>query len=165
MNAPWSLLCAVDTAPLRAWLEDTAPPWPTLPDASKPERVRDLPAPLWSDIVSAVLDVLDPADHLRAEDVLLARVRPGQSHPMHVDAQPDDHLTRVHVPVLTNPGVWFEWEDCPGRVHFEAGKAYTFDTTRRHSFGNDGATDRVHLMFDVRVSDEVLRRWQNGGAK
>ncbi len=54
----------------------------------------------------------------------------------------------MHVPVVTNPGAWMCFKGT-GRVHFEAGKAYSFDTLVMHNYGNDGDTDRVHLLFDV----------------
>lgn len=161
----WRCLGDVDIAPLLAWMAEVGVSWPQLSDPTKPQRVRGLPTAAYLPAVSRVLAVLE--DELRvagldARDVLLARVRPGVFHPMHVDGQSHDHLTRVHVPLVTNSGAWHEWEEEPGRVHFEAGKAYAFDTTRRHAFGNDGETGRVHLAFDVHLSDALLRRRQEG---
>ena len=106
-----------------------------------------------------------------AIDPMLSRMLPGQSHDFHVDIQRADWITRVHVPIVTNPGCWMAWENAEKKaywlehydtlpnvrdiaevVHFEAGRAYSFNTLERHSFGNDGETERVHLIF------EVLRR-------
>ena len=54
---------------------------------------------------------------------------------------------RLHVPVITNPGVKFFIDEIP---HFLApGVAYEFDNTRRHAVDNDSASPRVHLMCDI----------------
>ena len=161
-SRPWSLLCAVEVEALRAWSDLVAWPAPSTP--TKPQRVRDVPITLVKPIIEVVLPLL-AGDDLYADGICVSRVMPGQSHPLHVDTQRVDWVTRVHVPLVTNPDAWFAWEEekydvtfedgeeYPGepiRVHFEAGMAYSFNTLKRHSFANDGATGRVHLLFDVR---------------
>jgi hypothetical protein len=102
---------------------------------------------------------------------MLSRMLPGQAHPFHVDRQRADWITRIHVPIVTNPLAWiaFEAENEPvhpgneavelgnvllcNKVHFLAGKAYSFNTLERHAFGNDGDTERVHLIFEVLRKD------------
>lgn len=79
----------------------------------------------------------------------LSRLVPGACYKYHQDPQQPNWITRVHVPVLTNPGAWLEFEEEGGPVHFEVGKAYSFNTLKRHRYGNDGNADRVHLLFDV----------------
>lgn len=73
---------------------------------------------------------------------------PGQVHPAHIDEQPPDWVTRVHVPIVTNPQAVAITAD--GEIHMQAGKAYRFDTRRAHAVKNLGPTARVHLVFDVR---------------
>lgn len=148
MTPCWMPVCPVDVTALAAWLADARPHWPALPCPTKPQRIAP-PAELTGPIVSHVLARFDGAARTVADAVRLSRMLPGQRHDLHVDRQRSDWITRIHVPIVTNPGAWMLWEEEPGRVHFEAGVAYTFDTTRRHAFGNDGATERVHLMFDV----------------
>lgn len=79
----------------------------------------------------------------------LALVRPGQTFPPHRDGQPGGWVTLVHVPVVTCDGAWHLFEEEGTRVHFSAGYAYSFDTRKVHSYGNDGPGNRVHLLFDV----------------
>ncbi len=81
----------------------------------------------------------------------LSRLIPGVTYKFHQDPQKPGWITRVHVPIVTNPDAWmfFEGED---PVHFEAGFAYSFDTLRMHNYGNFGTEDRVHLLFDVRAA-------------
>ena len=40
------------------------------------------------------------------------------------------------------------------RVHFEVGYAYTFNTLKRHAFGNEGESVRIHFLFDVLRKDD-----------
>jgi quercetin dioxygenase-like cupin family protein len=72
---------------------------------------------------------------------------PGQEHPMHTDEQPPEWITRIHVPLVTNPLAVVETEK--GSFHMEAGTAYSFDTRKQHAVRNGGDTPRVHLVFDV----------------
>jgi hypothetical protein len=143
---PWARLGEVDVSALAAWLGGPGGGWLTQPSETKPQRVHDVPA-CARPAVEAALALLG-VDGLVAHHPMLSRMRPGQSHPMHTDTQRADWVTRIHVPVTTNPKAWMEWEG-RGRAHFQAGVAYTFDTGVRHAFGNDGDTDRVHLIFDV----------------
>jgi len=73
----------------------------------------------------------------------LSCIMPGHSIPAHRDEQPIDWLYRAHVPLLTNPRATFNGE------HFAAGFAYAVDTTEPHEVRNDGASPRIHFMFDV----------------
>lgn len=141
-------LCDVDIAPLLEWLEATPQPWSRPASKTKPQRVFSLPAGLFESVAHAVLARL-PGE-LVAHQPMLSRMRPGQHHPMHTDSQRADWLTRIHVPLVTSPKAWICFEGTRP-VHLEAGKAYTFDTYKRHAFGNDGETDRVHLIFDVLI--------------
>ncbi len=172
LTACWSHICDVDTAPLLAWLEKQGPGiFPTLPGthADKPQRVRQLPMELLQPIFDAVLRHF-PAGCV-AYEPMLSRMRPGQEHGMHVDHTPAYWVTRVHVPLVTNTSAWVQfeeqedesirnesaglvWRDAEGVFNlFLAGKAYSFDMRRRHAFGNDGQTDRVHLIFEVMTAD------------
>lgn len=72
---------------------------------------------------------------------------PGQEHPPHTDEQPPEWVTRVHVPVITNPKALARTED--GIVHMAKGIAYRFNTRRLHAVANDGDRPRIHLVFDI----------------
>ncbi len=54
---------------------------------------------------------------------------------------------RVHVPVLTHPGVRFECGDAA--VHMAAGECWIFDTWRPHNVINPADAVRVHLVADT----------------
>ena len=157
----WYYLCDVDIAPLLAWLVATDVPWPEPSTPTKPQRVHEpgLPTNLLQPIFGKVFACFTTP--VMAVAPMLSRVLAGQSHPMHVDQQRSDWITRVHVPITTNLGCWMAWEHVAEasplnplpivfeeRIHFEAGKAYSFNTLDRHSFGNDGETARVHLIVE-----------------
>lgn len=134
-----------------AWLSATNRDWPTT-QPTKPQRLhrQRLPVDVFDPIVAAVLAYFPADPAVAARDVMLSRMLPGQSHGYHVDNQREDWITRVHVPIVSNGDSWFLWEADEGDdVTFEVGSAYTFNTLLRHAFGNEGASERVHLLFDV----------------
>lgn len=62
---------------------------------------------------------------------------------------------RLHVPVLTNPGVVTAFE---GReFHWEAGLLWYGDFDRPHYVVNRGDEDRIHLVIDCLVTTPLLR--------
>ncbi|MFL6195462.1 MAG: TIGR03032 family protein [Thermoanaerobaculia bacterium] len=67
---------------------------------------------------------------------------------------------RVHVPVVTTPGVEFV---CGGRsAHMAAGEAWVFDTWRIHNVLNPDPTRRIHLVADTVASPELWDLIENG---
>lgn len=135
-------ICAVDVAALIAWLP-TPGGW-IIQQGDSPARLMNVP------MAQAV--IAEIAKHfpcpIRAQEIVLSRMMPGQNHGMHIDRQTSDWLTRVHVPLVTNAESWLRFEDQPD-MHFDVGWAYTFNTERRHAFANLGDTPRVHLIFDA----------------
>lgn len=142
----WSRICDVDVEALALWARGPLP-WPARTDPTKPLRIWAMAGDLVGPLVSQILAHFSPP--VIARDACLSLMPAGDSHPMHVDSEPATFITRVHVPLTTNPGCWFEWEEESRRVHFDVGAAYCFDTQSRHAFGNDGESDRIHLLFDV----------------
>jgi hypothetical protein len=72
----------------------------------------------------------------------------GAEVPEHIDSNYywRTHL-RLHVPVITNPGVTFT---CGGTsVHMKAGECWAFDSFRLHEVQNKGSDQRVHLVIDT----------------
>jgi len=73
---------------------------------------------------------------------------PGREVPPHIDIHYywRTHL-RIHIPVITNPGVLFT---CGGEtVHMEAGDCWVFDSFRLHDVQNKGNAQRIHLVLDT----------------
>jgi len=73
---------------------------------------------------------------------------PGQMHPAHVDIQPPEWVTRVHVPLVTNQHCTATMWD--GFHEMSVGKAYSFNTRISHAVSNAGDARRIHLVFDIK---------------
>jgi hypothetical protein len=54
---------------------------------------------------------------------------------------------RIHIPVITNPGVLFTCGD--ETVHMAAGECWVFDSFRCHDVQNNGSEQRIHLVLDT----------------
>lgn len=78
----------------------------------------------------------------------LMSLGPGAVVPPHIDTHYywRTHV-RLHVPIVTNPGVAF---NCADRtVHMAAGECWIFDTFANHFVRNNGQETRVHLVLDT----------------
>lgn len=73
---------------------------------------------------------------------------PGREVPPHIDINYywRTHL-RIHIPVITNPGVLFTCGD--ETVHMAAGECWVFDSFRQHDVQNKGDAQRIHLVLDT----------------
>lgn len=60
----------------------------------------------------------------------------------------DTGQTCLHIPIKTNPGCWFVYENrC---FHMPAdGSVYKVDNSRLHTFINAGSEPRLHLTFEI----------------
>jgi hypothetical protein len=78
----------------------------------------------------------------------LMALAPGAEVPAHVDAHYywRTHL-RIHIPVITNPGVRFTCGDAS--VHMAAGECWVFDSFQWHDVQNRGDERRIHLVLDT----------------
>ena len=84
------------------------------------------------------------------------RLAPGCEVSEHVDVHHHwFNRVRIHVPVVTNPGVIFH---CGGEQrHMAAGECWIFDTWRLHRVVNGGQEQRTHLVIDTAGSS---RFWE-----
>lgn len=90
--------------------------------------------------------------------VMLARMPPGGVIHPHIDANPAAKWPhKIHVPLTTNPGVvsFFGGEE----RHFPLGEAVEVDNLGPHWVRNDGATDRIHLIFEYYDADQPDPDW------
>lgn len=131
-------LCDVRVASYAAWLKKIpAAEWPKLSDPSRWclqfQPLSDLLMAKYPGAVSLGTGLLT--------------MEPGQVHPAHRDEMRDDWLVRLHVPIVTNPGVVFTMDD--GEHRMKVGAAYEFNTLAAHAVVNGGKTPRVHFVLDV----------------
>lgn len=129
-------------------------------------------------ITNAFAGPMAPTEHLRACPYILeimadlgavwGRSRlmglaPGAIVPEHVDVGHywRTHL-RIHIPVVTNPGVEFT---CEGEtVHMQAGECWIFDSFRTHDVRNSGTQKRIHLVLDTVGGEKLWDLMREGEA-
>src|SRR5688500_8773571 len=98
----WSIICDVDVAEAVEWLHEGNKQWPDTSRPGKPQRIHKLP-----DVCEALVDaVMEHCPNAAAQEKMLSRMLPGQSHSMHDDKQRSGWITRVHVPLVTNGSAW-----------------------------------------------------------
>ena len=91
----------------------------------------------------------------------------GREVPPHIDINYywRTHL-RIHIPVITNPGVLFTCGD--QTVHMAAGECWVFDSFLRHDVQNNGDAQRIHLVLDTvggGLVTELLKAAESGAAE
>lgn len=105
----------------------------------------------WSDTLTPALSSVAARYDLRRPDfskVMLARLAAGGRIDPHYDIGVSNHLThKIHVPLITNPKVWFRVEGETFRL--EVGKAYELNNVGLHAVSNEGPADRIHLIFEL----------------
>lgn len=81
--------------------------------------------------------------------VIINRIRPGGQITPHCDS-PDHaaYYERHHIVLQSSPGVAFRCED--EQVYMAAGETWWFNNALEHSVVNNSATDRIHLIVDIR---------------
>lgn len=78
----------------------------------------------------------------------LMKLAPGAEVSQHVDFNYHWYTrVRIHVPVVTNPGVTFYCAD--QSTHMKAGECWIFNSWRRHRVTNESNEERVHLVIDT----------------
>lgn len=147
-------LAGVDHSGLAQWI--AAIPFEEWPQQHKradlplrPAMVSDLSWHGFGEVLDPVLAALMPLfPGCQPHTFLLSAVMPGQAIEPHTDSQAPDWLCRVHVPILSNDESRFI---VGGMARFlRPGRAYRVNTEAMHSVENNGATPRVHVMWDVR---------------
>lgn len=96
----------------------------------------------------------------RPNRVRLMRLEPGKEIFWHHDGGLfglDRRIARFHIPIRTNPKVHLQvsHEDC----HWQAGRLYFLDNSFPHRLVNGGTQDRIHLVFDIEVTPELLEHF------
>lgn len=78
----------------------------------------------------------------------IIRLTAGLASSWHRDWPEHSRFVRLHVPIITNTGCFFEVEG--DREHLPAtGQAYLLRVNRLHRVVNQGHDDRYHLVMDV----------------
>lgn len=64
-------------------------------------------------------------------------------------------IIRLHLPIQTNSGA--EMEMAGDWYHLQSNVAYSIDTSVRHALRNNSDEDRIHLVIDLKKSQESLK--------
>jgi len=90
--------------------------------------------------------------------IMLAKMAPGGIIHPHIDANPAAKWPhKIHVPLSTHPGVVSFFG---GREHyFPPGEAVEVDNLGPHWVRNDGASHRIHLIFEYYDADQPDPAW------
>ena len=77
----------------------------------------------------------------------LSACMPGYGVGFHEDRQPENFVTRIHCPVITNDRARMNVSGM--RYWPKVGMSYQIDTRKQHGIQNDGKQPRIHFIFDV----------------
>ena len=123
-------------------LDDTK--WPERSVHKGPgwERLADVAVPIMQEIIKKHYPV--GGELIRA---VIASLKAGENIKAHSDVHESFHCGhRIHVPITTNPKVWFTIDGRP--YQFKVGQAYEINNQKQHSVTNKGAEDRITFIFD-----------------
>ncbi len=135
----------IETIPFTRWPQQTR-----LADGLiRPAMVNDLSWESFGVVTGELVRHASPASlvGLRERNRMISVVMPGAMIDPHTDVLADGWVTRIHIPLLTNPDAMFISEDMVHRL--AVGFAYEINTRERHAVWNAGLIPRVHLMFDL----------------
>ena len=106
------------------------------------DRLADIAMPVMQEIIKKHYPT--GGEVIRA---IAARLKAGENIKAHSDIHQSFHCAhRIHVPISTNPKVWFTID---GRAYqFKVGQAYEINNQKQHSVVNKGAEDRITFIFD-----------------
>lgn len=106
------------------------------------DRLAQVAVPLMEKIIETHYEA--GGEVIRA---MAARLKAGENIKPHSDIHESFHCAhRIHVPITTNPKVWFTINGRP--YQFNLGEAYEINNQRQHSVVNRGNEDRITFIFD-----------------
>lgn len=80
--------------------------------------------------------------------VMLARLEAGHRIDLHVDGGGSNPFVhKIHMPLETNPAALLQVDKAD--FHLAAGRAFEVNNLVPHGAFNGGASDRIHLIFEV----------------
>jgi len=122
-----------------------------MPDVGATSQFLDTPLMEQCPYMKSITELL-PGEK-RA--VRLLRLKPGAIIKEHTDKELcyEDGEVRIHVPITTNEQVEFYLEG--ERIMMREGECWYLNFNLPHAIANKGTTDRVHLVIDCIVNDEV----------
>jgi hypothetical protein len=138
-----------------------------IPRNGEAEDFYEMPAwPIWSPILRPIMEAAVAGYGFERPvfpKAMLARLEAGQLIDRHRDGAGSNLRThKIHVPLVTNPDALFEAGG--ERVHLAFGNAYEVNNIGDHAASNQGAADRIHLIFEVFDGRHLPAGRQHGDA-
>lgn len=102
-------------------------------------------------LINAAMSMVPPGGKLGR--CYIAKMAPGGKVYPHVDpGKYFDLHDRYHIILCTNENVSFSCEDdqVTETVHLKEGELWVFNNKVKHWASNTGATDRIHIIMDIR---------------
>jgi hypothetical protein len=93
--------------------------------------------------------------------VRITCLKAGAKSLVHKDADGDEYMARIHVPLMTNKKCVFISDG--QNLHMEAGKAYMVWVNNWHQIRNDSDEDRYHLICDAYDTKGVTQTFKYQG--
>lgn len=144
VNDPWFLTAHPDSRHIVFKFPDSYPQ--THLSASHTDLWDD-----WVELLTPLIEVVQQCYGFvdcATSKIMLSSLRAHAQVPPHVDTNPSSLVPhKVHVPLITNPGVTFVIDG--ERHHLAVGRAYEINNLLMHSVENAGDLDRVHFIFEI----------------
>ncbi len=113
------------------------------------DRLADVAVPVMQEIIKTHYPV--GGEVIRA---VAAGLKAGANIKAHTDMHQSFHCAhRIHVPISTNPKVWFSIDGRP--YQFKVGQAYEINNQKQHSVMNKGDEVRITFIFDYIPPDSA----------
>ena len=93
--------------------------------------------------------------------VRITCLKAGAKSLVHKDADGDEYMARIHIPLMTNKKCVFISDG--QNLHMEAGKAYMVWVNNWHQIRNDSDEDRYHLICDAYDTKGVTQTFKYQG--
>ncbi len=85
----------------------------------------------------------------------LSNMRAHSVIPEHVDFRDHyEHTIRIHIPIITNEKVIFQFPTVNTSLHMKAGEVIEFNNNIPHSGVNNSEENRIHLIIDYGNNDD-----------
>lgn len=84
--------------------------------------------------------------------VRVMRLIPRKKIHRHIDVFSDDNIIRLHIPIITNPKVFFEVDE--KKQHLPENSLWWLNVRRLHKVENNGKDARIHIVFDIMRTPE-----------
>lgn len=88
-------------------------------------------------------------------------LKAGAKSLVHRDADDNEYMARIHIPLITNPDCVFK---CDGEdLYMEPGRIYMVWVNRWHQIRNDSDQDRYHIIMDAYDTKKITKYFRYEG--